>query len=138
MSIKLPKFPEEFNFTYVDYEDSFWDKQEFDKYNDTLIKTTLTLKRINKEITKFERLLAQAKLDYDAKYRESYVNYLDSTKNETHRKILCELDAEKEYARVVYLQQIIEDLVRESYSIRTELDTLKTLGFNYRQEMKII
>ena len=57
--------------------------------------------------------------------------------NATEKKILAELACEKLEARLAYLSEIIRELTQKANQLRLELDTLKTIGFNIRQEMKL-
>ena len=49
--------------------------------------------------------------------------------------MLAELACSKEEIAIMYLDEVIKELTREAYTIKTELDTLKTLGHNTRHKI---
>lgn len=103
--------------------------------NDALILTTIRLRKINESITKYERKKIQKELEYKHKYRTTFLEI--EGKSESQKKMLAELACSKEEVAIMYLDEVVKELTREAYTIKTELDTLKTLGHNMRQEMKI-
>ena len=63
---------------------------------------------------------------------------VDSTiKTESQKKRLAEIECEDIEFQLAYINEIINELTKISQSLRIDLDVLKTIGFNIRQEMKI-
>ena len=125
--IKLPDFKEIEVVSYSNYFDNFWDSLKVEQYNETLISTVLQMNEINNQINEYTQ--KKVKLRYHILTVEAA--------NATEKKILAELACEKLEARLAYLSEIIRELTQKANQLRLELDTLKTIGFNIRQEMKL-
>lgn len=139
MSIKLPNsncvFPEWEEKLELNYCDSFWDSEDMDNLNKTLINTGLALKRINNELQENERIRLQKELEYKQKFRREMQSA--SGRTEAQKKIVAEINCEELETELVYYDQLTKELTKLSNSLRIDLDILKTIGFNLRQEMKI-
>lgn len=133
--LKFPKFPDWKDLEDIDYEGSFWDSQELDNLNTTLIKTVLDLKSINKEITKYDRKRVQLETEYKQKFRASVLS--SNAKTETQKKQMAEIQCQDLEVKLAYIEEVLRELNRLSSSLRTDLDVLKTIGFNLRQELKL-
>ena len=105
--LKLPDF-KNVNPNQDNYIDNFWDSMKVEEHNKTLISTVLQMNEVNNQINLYSQ-----------------------------KKVKAELACEKLEIRVVYLTEIIRELNQKATQLRTELDVLKTIGFNIRQEMKI-
>lgn len=135
MELKLPDFPDWSGLDAVDYSGSFWDNQDMINLNATLIHTALNLKKVNQEITKYERQKVKIEIAYKRKYRSILLS--SSAKTEGQKKLMAELECQEEEWRLAYLDEVIKELNRISLTLRQDLDTLKTLGHNLRQEMRL-
>ena len=135
VELRLPEFPNWDNLEEIDYSGSFWDDQDINSLNATLIKTALNLKAVNKEITKYERRKTQTEIIFKRKFREVVIN--SSAKTEAQKKLMAEIECQEEEWKLAYLDEILRELNRISMSLRVDLDTLKTLGHNLRQEMRL-
>lgn len=137
--IRLPgidkDFPDWTSLQEVRYEDSFWDNEDISNYNSTLIKTGLNLKEINKQLNIFEKLRLQKEIEYKRKFRNELLNA--TARTESQKRILAEIECEDIESELAYYDSIVKELNRLSLALRTDLDILKTIGFNLRQEMKI-
>lgn len=134
-NFKFPKFPEWQFLNEIDATGNFWDNQELSNLNSTLIKTTIKLREISKELTKYERKKAETEIAYKRKFREELLT--STLENATNRKLAAEVACEDLEWKNAYLDEVIKELTREAFSLRTELDTLKTVGHNLRQEMRL-
>lgn len=133
--IKLPDFKDLEVVDASNYFDSFWDSLKVEKFNETLIATVLQMNDINKQINIYTQKKVKTELEYKHKLRYHILTV--EAANATEKKILAELACEKLEARLAYLSEMIRELTQKSNQLRLELDTLKTIGFNIRQEMKL-
>ena len=133
--IKLPDFKEIEVVSYSNYFDNFWDSLKVEQYNETLISTVLQMNEINNQINEYTQKKVKTELEYKHKLRYHILTV--EAANATEKKILAELACEKLEARLAYLSEIIRELTQKANQLRLELDTLKTIGFNIRQEMKL-
>lgn len=133
--IKLPNFKEIEVVSYSNYFDNFWDSLKVEQYNETLISTVLQMNEINNQINEYTQKKVKIELEYKHKLRYHILTV--EAANATEKKILAELACEKLEARLAYLSEIIRELTQKANQLRLELDTLKTIGFNIRQEMKL-
>ena len=63
---------------------------------------------------------------------------VDSTvKTESQKKRIAEIECEDLEFRLAYIDEVINELTKISQSLRVDLDILKTIGFNIRQELKL-
>lgn len=132
--LKLPDF-KNVNPNQDNYIDNFWDSMKVEEHNKTLISTVLQMNEVNNQINLYSQKKVKAELEYKHKLRYHQLTVQGS--NATEKKQLAELACEKLEIRVVYLTEIIRELNQKATQLRTELDVLKTIGFNIRQEMKI-
>lgn len=133
--IQLPHYPNFEELHTISSTGSFWDSRDVDNLNATLIRTVLNLKEVTRQINDYERQRTQLDLEYKHKFRQLMV---DSTiKTESQKKRLAEIECEDIEFQLAYINEIINELTKISQSLRIDLDVLKTIGFNIRQEMKI-
>lgn len=133
--IKLPEYPDFDSLHTVHSDGSFWDHHEIDNLNSTLIRTVLNLKEVTRKINNYERERTNLDLEYKHKFRRLMV---DSTvKTEGQKRRIAEIECEDLEFRLAYINEIINELTKISQSLRVDLDILKTIGFNLRQEMKL-
>lgn len=136
---KNSNYPDFSKLKDIDFQGSFWDKQEFDTINVTLIQTTIKLREINYEIIEYEKKKNQVELLYKRKLRKSILE-LEKDKtiaNATQRKLLAELECEELETKLVLYNSILKELLTLANVFRNELDTLKTISHNLRQEMRL-
>lgn len=136
---KNSNYPDFSKLKDIDFQGSFWDKQEFDTINATLIQTTIKLREINYEIIEYEKKKNQVELLYKRKLRKSILE-LEEDKtiaNATQRKLLAELKCEELETKLVLYNSILKELLTLANVFRNELDTLKTISHNLRQEMRL-
>lgn len=133
--LKLPEFKDIEVVSYSNYFDNFWDSLKVEQYNETLISTVLQMNEINTQINQYSQKKVKTELEYKHKLRYNILTI--EAANATEKKILAELACEKLEARLAYLSEMIRELTQKANQLRLELDTLKTIGFNIRQEMKL-
>ncbi len=133
--IKMPEFPDLSGLENIESRGSFWDSQDLINMNSTLIVTVLSLKEINRQITDYSRQKTIAELEYKRKFRSLMIS-LDA-KTETLKKHMAEKACEEEEYKIAVLEEILKELNRIAADKRTQLDTLKIITYNLRQEMKI-
>lgn len=135
-SINIPKFKNWSVADVYDFEKEIVDYETLEDLNRTINQARLALFKTGNSISKYERLEKAAKLEYDrARTRE----LLKSTaKTEGERRARADLQCEDLENEWLMAQQIREELVRFSYTMRLELQTLQGLGNNIRQQMKVM
>lgn len=134
-NFKFPKFPEWNDLKELDNTGLFWDDQDISNLNTALIKTIIALRSISNELTKYEKKKREVDLALKRKFRSEFLQ--STADNSTIRKMLAEVACEELEWKSAYLDEIIKELVKDSNRLRTELDILKTLGHNLRQEMRL-
>lgn len=136
---KIPAFEDVFkkdiNYNEIPIEGLFWDSKELDDLNKTIIDSTLRLRKTNELITKYDRKKTQLELEYKHAYREEL--FKAEGKTESQKKLVAEMKCEPIEMKLAYATEMVSELTRESYTIRAELDTLKNIGHNARQELRI-
>lgn len=133
--INFPQFPDWKGLEEVESVGSFWSTEDFNNMNNTLIRTTLNLKQVSKELTKYETLKAKTEFEYNKLYRRTLLS--SSAKTETQKKQIAEMACEEYEAKILYYTEVIKQLNRIAQNYRTDLDVLKVLSFNLRQEMRL-
>lgn len=129
----IVNFPEP---TEEDIAKGFWGTEDFNLINKEMVSLVLRLRDINKRLTEYERKKTTADSKYKHEYRKSYLTQ-SAAKNETHRRILIEIENEKLEFEISFYDEMIRELTREAHAIRFEMDTLKTIAYNIRQELRI-
>lgn len=135
-SITLPKFKSWSSTDVYDFEKEIVDYESLDELNRTINQARLALFKITESINKYERLEKTAKLSYERAHRREFLKSTAKTQDERRARadLMCE-DLENDW---VMQQQIREELIRLSHTVRLELQTLQGLGNNIRQQMKVL
>ena len=134
-TIKMPEFPSWEGLESIDSAGSFWDTQELSHLNNTLIRTVVNLKEVSRQLTKYEREKTEVELNRNRIYRTTVLS--STAKTESMKKQLAEIACEDYDIKLAFINEVIKELTRISVGLRIDLDILKTLSFNIRQEMKI-
>lgn len=116
------------------FQDSFQDIEQLEEVNTESTKLLLKLRKINHMLVQEEREKLKLDSEYKNKFRKAYLAQ-ENSKNETQRKLLAEIQCEELEIKIIKKEQIIKELNRLVQLIKIELDTLKTIGFNIRQEL---
>lgn len=135
MGTEIINIPNWDNENKYNYEDTFLDYGALDDLNKQLASLGHTLKYINRKLAEYEKQKAKCEVAYKREYRESFL--AAQVTLESHRKIHAEIACEELEMKNIYLDQIIKELQRLSFSVRTELDILQTIGHNIRRELNL-
>ena len=130
-TIKMPEFPSWEGLESIDSAGSFWDTQELSHLNNTVV----NLKEVSRQLTKYEREKTEVELNRNRIYRTTVLS--STAKTESMKKQLAEIACEDYDIKLAFINEVIKELTRISAGLRIDLDILKTLSFNIRQEMKI-
>lgn len=135
-SITLPKFRSWSSSDVYDFENEIVDYESLEALNRTINQARLALFKTTESINKYDRLEKTAKLHYDRARTREILKSTAKTESERRARadLMCE-DLENEW---IMQQQIREELIRLSHTLRLELQTLQGLGNNIRQQMKVI
>lgn len=135
-SISLPNFKDWSSKKVYDFENEIVDYESLEKLNRTINQARLALFKTTESINRYDRAEAAAKLNYERAHRREFLRSTAKTESEKRQRasLMCE-DLENEW---LMQQQIKEELIRLSHTLRLELQTLQALGNNIRQQMKVI
>lgn len=118
------------------YEDTFLDKEDIESINKALIEAGFAIKNFNKKMSIIEKERGRVKARYNNKRRELLANDTTSV-SETQKKLIADIECEDLEYELAKLNIAMEELKRLSFSVRTEIDILQTLGHNLRREMTL-
>jgi hypothetical protein len=118
-----------------DYRSQIIDHESLEKLNASINAARLALFRVADELNKAERAERKAKVEYDREWRRAYLRTVGKT--ETIKKANADLQCEELENRYIEHEQMKNELSRLSFTLRTELQTLQTVGNNVRQQMKM-
>ncbi len=133
--LNIPDVPDWNRDNKFNYEDTFLDHTDFDNLNDKLINIGISLQNVNKKLAIHEKERAKIDVTYKRAYREALVNA--NPKTESLRKVYAEIACEDLELKKLYLDQIIGELTRVGFALRTELEIVQTVGHNIRREMTL-
>ena len=117
------------------YEDNKLDYNKIDELNNALIELSSKMDNINNKINIYEKKKTKQDIIYKRHYRREFLSVEVST--ESHRRITAELKCEDDEMKLAYLTNILEELKRISWQLRTQLEILETLGHNLRRELNL-
>ena len=131
---QAPRF-EDLNLGDITFSDTFLDHEPFKALNKVQIQNIMTLRAINTQMDLAERKRTALQTEYKKKFRQAVMS--SSAKTDSQKKMLAEIMLEDTEADIMYLDQLIEEYKRRSNSLRLEMDTMKTIGFNLGKEMTV-
>jgi len=134
-SIKLPKFKGWSSKSVYDYDEEIVDYESLEALNRTINQARKALFKTTESIGSYERKENTAKINYDRAYRREFLS--STAKTESEKRMRAALNCEDLENEWLMHQQVREELVRYSATLRLELQTLQGLGHNYRQQMKL-
>jgi hypothetical protein len=134
-SITLPDFKNWSATKVYDYENEVVDYETLEKLNSTIRQARLALFKTTESINKYDRLETTAKTNYDRAFRREFLS--STAKTEAEKRMRAALKCEDLENDWLVQQQIGEELVRLSHTLRLELQSLQGLGNNIRQQMKV-
>lgn len=117
--------------------DSFADIQDLQLINKEIALLILHMRRISEQLDVTEKLKVKADIAYKRKYTQEYLK-LENSKNETQRKLMAEMQAESEQIEVLKYEQLAKEKQRQIYTMRNEIDALRTIASNLKQELQIL
>lgn len=117
------------------YEDTQLDYNKIENLNTALITLSKKMNLINDKMTTYEKKKTKQEIIYKRHYRREFLSAEVST--ESHRKIKAELACEDDEMKLAYLVNILDELQRLSWQLRTQLQILETLGHNLRRELNL-
>jgi hypothetical protein len=134
-SITLPKFQNWSSAQVYDYDTEIVDYETLEKLNSTIRQARLALFKTTESINKYDRLETTAKTNYDRAFRREFLT--STAKTEAEKRMRAALKCEDLENDWLVQQQIREELIRLSHTLRLELQALQGLGNNIRQQMKV-
>ena len=111
------------------------DYSSFEKLDVAMSAARRGLFKLTDQINKYEREALAAKKLYDRTVRREYLASVGKTDSE--RKTRAELKCEALENEWLVKDQLKEELVRASYTLKKEIDTLQVIAHNLRQQMKM-
>lgn len=108
---------------------------DLNEINEKLISIVNNMRVINNKLMKYERIKVKKAAEYNHKFKNSIIEMDSGT--DSRKKLLAEIKWEDEALELTYLDQMIKELTRESFFLRTQLDIVNTMGHNIRREMTL-
>lgn len=135
ISISVPQFRNWNPTEFYDYESEIFDYEKLEELNKSTNSARLGLFQITDKINTIERHEKAARLAYERSHRRAYMR--SSQKTEAARKAHADLQCEQLEDKYVVLEQVKQELLRNSHAIRKELEVLQAIGNNLRQQLKV-
>lgn len=135
VSLTVPQFRKWDTSTFYDYEHQIADYEQLEELNKATTAARVALFKITDKINEVERLEKAAKIKYERKHRREYMKAHQKT--EAGRKAYADLQCEELENNAIVYEQVKQELVRTSNSLRLELQTLQALGNNLRMQLKV-
>lgn len=132
---KLPKFMSWDIIKLYDYENNIIDYEDLQRLDEAIKKTRLALFKATEKINSIERREKLAKTEYMRAYRREYLKSTEKT--ETAKKARAELKCEELENTWLVMDQVKNEVLRLSYTLKQELQILQTISNNMRQQLKI-
>lgn len=131
----VPKFKSSSLKNFYDYENMVMDYESLEALNESIQKARHALFMITDKINYAERKEQSNKMRWERAHRRAYMKSAESSegKRKAHADLVCE-DLEDQY---YVWTQVKNEFIRDSQTIRLELQTLQTLANNMRQQMKL-
>lgn len=136
ISITLPELKEWSVTKLYDYRSQISDYEDLASLSTATNAARVALFRVTDQINQYERTERTAKLNYERAYRRAYLASMEKT--EAMKKMRAELSCEALENEYVVAEQVKNELIRLSHSLRLELQTLQAVGNNLRQQMKMM
>lgn len=118
-----------------DYSKQIADYEDLHQLGQAITAARVALFRITDQINIYERQEKEAKTRYEREYRRAYLGSVEKT--EAQKKMRAELKCEALENELITAEQMKNELIRVSHTLRLELQTLQTVGNNLRQQMKM-
>lgn len=135
VSFTIPKMKKISSSRFYKYEEQIVDHSDLLSLNNAINKARFALFELTDAINKYERLEKESKIMYEREWRREYL--VSSEKTESARKARADLTCEHLEDDALVNAQVKNDLVRISYTVRIELQTLQTVANNLRQQLKV-
>lgn len=136
VSVTIPKFTKWSVRQIYDYEKELVDYHSLEQLEKSIQAARKAVFLINDKINEYERKEKEAKIAYDRSYRREYLSSVEKT--ETAKRARAELKCEELENEWLTMEQLKNELVRMSFSMKTELQTLQTISNNLRQQLKML
>lgn len=134
VTVDFPKFTSWSVTQIYNYGEQLVDYNTIDELSHSITKARGALFLLTDKINEYERKEKLAKTTYERAFRRAYLGSTEKT--ESTKKIRAELKCEELENEWLILEQLKNELVRTSYSMRLELQTLQTIGNNLRLQLK--
>lgn len=135
MQIKEGNIENEIKSGTFNFLETFGDLGTLEKINEGILQLLFEMRKVSKELDEVEARRIKAEFALDVKYRREYFE-VKSASNETQRKLIAEMACEKEEKEKIRYEELAKRKNRRINSIKIEIDSLKTIGYNMRQELK--
>lgn len=132
--IVLPEFNNWNGNQLYNYSDLITDYSSFEEIEKVLVRARKALFVLNDKINEYERLEKISRKEYERQYRRAYLGTVEKT--ETARKARAELKCELLENEWMKHEQLKGELVRMSQTMKAEIQTLHTLAYNLRTQVK--
>lgn len=134
--IILPEFTKWNSRKVYDFENIISDYDSMEKLNHAITAARQALFKLNDGINKYEQEERAAKLAYDRAFRRAYLQ--SNEKTDSAKRSRAALKCEGLENAWITSDQIKNELVRMSFSMKSEIQILQTIANNLRQQLKMM
>lgn len=135
LPFSVPRFKKWDMTDAYDYDANIIDYESLEALDKTIQNARKSMFILTEKINTFERKEREAKTKYERAYRREYLNSTEKT--ETAKKARAELKCEELENKWMALEQLKQELLRLSYTMKQEMQILQTIANNMRQQLKI-
>lgn len=133
-SIVLPKFKSWDSKKLYDYSEDVTDYSTFEELENVFIHLRRALFMVNDKINEYERRARLAKVKYDRHHRREYLTSTERT--ESAKRARADLACEELENEWLMNEQLKEEMIRTSFTLKSEMQTLTTMAHNMRAQIK--
>lgn len=134
-NISLPDFKKVSVQKLYNYVEQITDYGTLQELSNSINAARMALFKVTEQINHYERLEKESKLQYERAHRRTFMSSTEKT--EAMKRARADLMNEELENQYIVNEQIKNELVRLSYSLRLELQTLQGVSNNLRQQMKM-
>ena len=118
-----------------DYAKHATDYESFKQLEEAINACRLALFRVTDKQNEMDRKAASARLYYNRFWRRAYLSSAEKT--DAARKAYADIVSEEHEDKAIVFEQVVKDLERSGWALRTELSTLQNISSNMRQQMRL-
>lgn len=135
VTLKLPSLTVWSGKQIYNYSEQIADYHSLQELGAAISQARRSLFLLTDKINEYERKARLSKMEYDRTFRKEYLGSTEKT--ESAKRARAELRCEELENEWVKNDQLKNELIRMSYTMKTELQALQTIANNLRQQLKM-